>query len=136
MTPIPVSIPPWLTTALQIFLALSSLGRGVDYINDSRPQPGLSVVEAAWPLDVWGWLFVTLGAAMLIGTIARALTLLIAANIAAAALFAGLGAGILIEASHRPEWMGFRTGWGFIWGAVGAHVALVIAMTLTVRARR
>ena len=47
LAPVPVSIPPWLTTALQVFLGLSSLGRGVDYVNDSRPQPGLSPVEAA-----------------------------------------------------------------------------------------
>lgn len=134
--PIPVSIPPRLTTALQLFLGVSSLGRGVDYINDSRPQPGLSVVEALLPLDTWGVLFAIVGAAMLLGTVVRSLGVLIAANTVAAALFAGLGTGILLDASARPEFMGFRTGWGFIFGAASAHVVLVLAMWLAVRMRR
>lgn len=136
LAPLPVVIPPWLTTMLQVFLGVSALGRGLDYVNDNRPQPGLSVVEALLPLDVWGWLFTGIALAMLLGTLARNMAALIVANIAAAALFAGLGTGILLDASARPEFMGFRTGWGLIWGASASHIVLVAAMTLAVRMRR
>lgn len=136
MGPIPVAIPPWLTTALQVFLAVSALGRGVDYINDSRPQPGLSVVEALLPLDTWGILFAAAGGAMLVGTAVRNLGTLVVSNTVGAALFAGLGTGILLDASARPEFMGFRTGWGLIFGAAAAHVVLVAALWLAVRIAR
>lgn len=136
LAPIPVSIPPWLTTLLQIFLGVSTAGRGVDYINDNRPQPGLSVVESLLPLDAWGWMFAMTGAVMLGGTVIRSLAALIVSNTAAAALFAGLGTGILLDASGRPEFMGFRTGWGLVFGAAAVHVVLVAALWLTVRMRR
>nr|DAW17878.1 MAG TPA: hypothetical protein [Caudoviricetes sp.] len=136
MKPLPVAIPPWCTTSLQLALAVSALGRGVDYINDSRPQPGLSVVEAFLSLDTWGILFTVLGLLMLVGTVARSFSMLIVSNIAVAALFAGLGAGILLDASHRPEFMGFRTGWGLIWGAAAAHAILAVSLMLAARMRR
>ena len=136
MKPLPVAIPPWCTTALQLVLAVSALGRGVDYINDSRPQPGLSVVEAFLPLDTWGIFFTVLGLLMLMRHIDPS-------SWASAPGGGRDGRTFILDADrveHRaesprptPRTMPPPR---LIWGAAASHAILAVSLMLAARMRR
>lgn len=54
---------------LQLGALVVAVARGLDYIRlpaDLTPD-SLSVIEAALPFDVWGWIFLTAGAVGLLG---------------------------------------------------------------------
>lgn len=104
------------------------LGRGVDYATGTESVTrSLGVVEAAAPLPVWGLLFLTAVATVVVGLFGDYPALMLFGHGVIACLYFGLGAGQLSAVIPVSGLDGFRTGWGLVVGGCGLHVVLAVS---------
>lgn len=112
-------------------LTVEALSRGMDYVTGDRPgvTSSLTVIEAALPLEVWGVLFLIVGAATALGVFFRRHMLIAYGAFFTGGLYAILSVGLFLKMMERGwPWDGWRTPTHFL--MMGALWAAVAAGTL------
>lgn len=114
---------------LQLGALVVAVARGLDYIRlpaDLTPD-SLSVIEAALPFDVWGWIFLTAGAIGLLGIFVPRIPMTALAHGVLFGLYLVFGIGALAELADRDFLYGWRTAVGWVLGAAAVHLVLADA---------
>jgi len=96
--------------AIQACVLVAAMLRGVDYL--TRPlgsSRGLSVIEQAMPITVWGWFFLVGGAVGLLGLVSDRWPLSALGHACLACVYSGFAVGAFIEVFSRSPIEGWRT---------------------------
>lgn len=129
---------------VQLILLGIAAARGLDYLQprpDGFSEPGLSAVEQALPLPVWGAGLLLAGTLGLVGIAAHRAGPLILAHLMCWAAYGGLGIGILMDRGIDVDGRGILgilligAGLGVIYRAPLAWVRILVGVPLTVSAQ-
>ena len=95
---------------ITILLTLAAAVRGIDYLTPRvYPSPALSVVEAAFPLWVWGVMFSAPAVFLAVSALARVHAGVWIGHWLLVIAYVGLAAGLGVEYAGRPWFDGIRT---------------------------
>ena len=95
---------------LTILLTFAAVVRGIDYLTPrSYSSPSLSVVEAAFPLWVWGLMFSAPAVFLAVSALARVHAGVWIGHWLLVIAYVGLAAGLGVEYFGRPWFDGIRT---------------------------
>lgn len=105
-------LQPDLALVFMILMSSEVIMRGLDYLGGDRPDvtQNLTIVEAIFPLQVWGLLLTTGGATFLAGVLSRRFGALILGSLVIFATYGALTVGLFLRMVDRGwPWDGFRT---------------------------
>lgn len=117
-----------------VALALATF-RGLDYLAGAAGQVahgGLSLVEQALPLQVWGAAFLVAVVVCAVGIVARCWPLAVAGHAGQAGLYAALAIGVVAAGQLSGSWVGVA----WLVAAAGFNVILADTSLDAWRARR
>lgn len=129
---------------VQLILLGVAAARGLDYLQPRPPgfvEPGLSAIERAMPLSLWGAGLFLAGTLGLIGIAAHRAGPLILAHGMCCAAYGGLGIGILMDRGVDVDGRGvlgillIGAGLAVIYRAPLAWVRILVGVPLTVAAQ-
>lgn len=105
-------LQPDLSLVAMWALILELIVRGVDYVGGDRPEVtnNLTVVEQAFPIQVWGILCLAAGLMFAFGVATQKFGAVIAGSLLATGVYGALAAGLFLRMVERGwPWDGFRT---------------------------
>lgn len=105
-------MPQEVSVVITILFTLETLVRGLDYITGDREGITLSltVVETAFPLQVWGALLILSSLSIFVGIILRRPWWIIYGSFATSSIYLGLTWGLFLKMLERGwPWDGYRT---------------------------
>lgn len=107
--------------AIQVCVLVAAVLRGLDYLASPLGSTrGLSVIEQALPMPLWGWLFLLGGLLGLLGLVADGWPLSAVGHVVLASVYAGFAVGSLIEVLSRSPIEGWRTpaDWALVFAVI------------------
>lgn len=119
-------VSPVLTAVAAWMAVLAAAIHGADYV--LLPQSAeLTVVEAAAPLPVWGWLLVVAAAFAAAGWTSRCYPVAVIGHAGLAALYTAFGWGLVWAGWLDVGGRGWRDGFGYLLVEATVHTVVVIA---------